>query len=32
MSQRAWAYYYANHYITGAMPKFEALFQAVLVS
>lgn len=32
MSERAWDYYYANHYITGSMPKFEALFQAVLVS
>ncbi len=32
MSRNAWDYYYTNHYIAGAMPRFEALFQDLLAS
>ena len=32
MSHNAWDYYYANHHMTGVMPRFEALFKELLAS
>ena len=32
MAHNAWDYYYANHHLAGAMPRFEALFRELLAS